>query len=71
MTDRNEPIASLQTPCVRNCCLGDDDICLGCHRSLSEILRWSEASETEQREILVRCRLRYEQRHGKDSRDVT
>jgi len=72
MTDHaSEPIGSLQTPCVRNCCLDDKDICLGCHRSLSEILRWSEASEKEQLEILARCRVRYEQRREKDPRDGT
>ena len=32
------------SPCVRRCCLTDDDICLGCFRSLEEILRWSESN---------------------------
>jgi predicted Fe-S protein YdhL (DUF1289 family) len=29
-----------QSPCVRNCCLDDDDTCLGCFRSLEEIKEW-------------------------------
>ncbi len=31
---------SVQSPCVRNCCLGDDLTCLGCFRSLDEIKEW-------------------------------
>ncbi|MEO1926243.1 MAG: DUF1289 domain-containing protein, partial [Gammaproteobacteria bacterium] len=30
MTDEVE---NIQSPCVRNCCLNEDDICLGCRRS--------------------------------------
>jgi len=67
--DASEPVDSVQTPCVRNCCLDEDDICLGCYRSISEIVGWSEASGREKMEILIRCRLRYQQRfdklHGK------
>ncbi|MGK2914393.1 MAG: DUF1289 domain-containing protein [Porticoccaceae bacterium] len=33
----------IPSPCVRNCCLDTDDTCLGCFRSLQEILRWSAA----------------------------
>jgi predicted Fe-S protein YdhL (DUF1289 family) len=31
---------SPQSPCVRNCCLDDDLVCLGCFRSLEEIKEW-------------------------------
>jgi predicted Fe-S protein YdhL (DUF1289 family) len=43
---------SIQSPCVRNCCLGDDDICLGCFRSIAEITGWNEADDIERRRIL-------------------
>jgi len=56
--DANEPVGGVPSPCVRNCCLDENDICLGCHRALSEILRWSEASEEDKSAILVQCRLR-------------
>jgi len=46
------PIAS---PCVRNCCLDDQDICLGCHRSVEEIIAWGNASNAERRAILERA----------------
>lgn len=58
--DANEPDGGVPSPCVRNCCLDENDICLGCYRSLSEILRWGEAKEEEKRAILVKCRLRSE-----------
>ncbi len=49
------------SPCVRNCCLDGNDLCLGCRRSLAEILSWGEASDEERRAILARCRVRDEE----------
>jgi predicted Fe-S protein YdhL (DUF1289 family) len=63
--DADESLVNVPSPCVRNCCLDGSDICLGCHRSLAEILRWGEATDEEKTEILVRCRLRYRQRYEK------
>ncbi|MDI3323161.1 DUF1289 domain-containing protein [Pontibacterium granulatum] len=34
-------------PCVRNCCLDEHDICLGCGRSLEQILNWSEVDQAQ------------------------
>ncbi|MGZ8185918.1 MAG: DUF1289 domain-containing protein [Methylobacter sp.] len=31
----------IASPCIRNCCLNNDDICLGCFRSLHEIINCS------------------------------
>jgi len=56
---------SVESPCVRNCCLDDDNVCLGCSRSIAEICGWSQATEAEKREILARCRIRHEARHAK------
>ena len=61
-----EEISRLQdavaTPCVRNCCLDDSDICLGCYRSITEITGWSGADNYQRNEILARCQQRREQR---------
>ena len=46
----NEPVAS---PCIRLCTLDDQDVCLGCFRSMSEICAWSSASNDERRQIVV------------------
>ena len=45
----------LQSPCIRNCCLDEQDVCLGCGRTLSEIRAWSSLSETERRQVLTLC----------------
>jgi predicted Fe-S protein YdhL (DUF1289 family) len=52
---QTDPLAS---PCIRTCCLDDDDVCMGCGRSLAEIVSWGTASDDEKREILARSRRR-------------
>lgn len=55
-------MSETQSPCVSNCCLDLDDICLGCFRSLEEILHWRDSSEVQKRQILKLCTARGEQR---------
>lgn len=43
---------AVKSPCVRTCCLDDQDICLGCGRTLDEIRRWSEMTESEKQDAL-------------------
>lgn len=40
------------SPCIRNCCLDDADICLGCGRSVGEIVRWSGMTDDERSAVL-------------------
>ncbi|MGA9667091.1 MAG: DUF1289 domain-containing protein [Gallionella sp.] len=47
---------------MRNCCLNDEDICLGCFRSLGEITQWSETNDHERIIILEKARQRREER---------
>jgi predicted Fe-S protein YdhL (DUF1289 family) len=54
--------ADLASPCVRNCCLDDDNVCMGCGRSLEEIVSWGTASDADKRAILARSRARREAR---------
>ena len=60
------------SPCVRDCCLDETDVCLGCFRTLAEILAWHTADAEERRRIITRCeqrRLAHDAaRHGR--RDV-
>jgi predicted Fe-S protein YdhL (DUF1289 family) len=49
-----------QSPCVRDCCLGDDLTCLGCFRTLDEIKEWGLADEQRRREILRQAERRRE-----------
>ena len=54
MRDAGLPESSdVPSPCVRNCCLDDDDVCLGCGRLLAEILVWRDASPIDKATILV------------------
>lgn len=48
-----EQNAEPQSPCVRNCCLDDDEICLGCFRSLPEICGWATASTQQRWQVLA------------------
>lgn len=40
------------SPCIRNCCLNDDDVCLGCFRTMQEICEWSQADDETRQQIL-------------------
>lgn len=51
----------IESPCVRNCCLNEVDVCMGCGRTLGEIVRWSQAPDAEKLEILSRSRVRREE----------
>jgi len=45
-------LSNVESPCVRNCCLDDKDMCLGCFRMLDEILIWGTASSQQQLDIV-------------------
>ncbi|WP_084618052.1 DUF1289 domain-containing protein [Cellvibrio sp. OA-2007] len=53
-------MATVESPCIRNCCLDDNDICVGCYRSLTEITCWSQVDDEAKLSILaaVKARLR-------------
>ena len=53
------------SPCVRNCCLDDNDVCLGCGRALDEILRWHQATASERDVILAAAAQRLRQRQAR------
>ena len=50
------------SPCVRNCCLDDDEVCLGCGRKLDEILAWHAADADAREQILLAAAGRREAR---------
>ncbi|TAN67363.1 MAG: DUF1289 domain-containing protein [Methylobacter sp.] len=45
-------MANIISPCVRNCCLDEQGICLGCFRSIDEILQWRNVTEQQKQEII-------------------
>jgi len=53
-------IKNIESPCIRNCCLDENDICLGCYRSLSEITGWGQAGSKRRHVILLNAKKREE-----------
>jgi predicted Fe-S protein YdhL (DUF1289 family) len=62
MNDHETPV---QSPCVRNCCLDEHDVCVGCGRTLQEIIAWNDAGEAQRRQILARAKRRQEARQAR------
>ncbi len=52
MKDKSIKQTSVASPCIRQCTLNLEDICLGCHRSLTEICAWSQMSDAQRGEVL-------------------
>lgn len=48
----------IPSPCIRNCTLDEQDICLGCYRSLQEIVEWAEASTMKKQAIVEAAAIR-------------
>jgi predicted Fe-S protein YdhL (DUF1289 family) len=59
-TPSTDPAADYpaESPCIRLCTLDDDDICVGCYRSMAEICAWGSAANDERRQILTASDLR-------------
>ena len=54
MTDSiwKSDMTTIESPCVRNCCLDSNDICMGCFRSLAEITQWTLVDNSTRQEFL-------------------
>lgn len=48
----------IASPCVLNCCLDNDDVCIGCFRTLDEIVAWTAIDERAKGHILKQCKQR-------------
>lgn len=46
------------SPCVRACTLDDDEVCVGCGRSLGEIKAWGGADPAARRRIVAQAQTR-------------
>ncbi|MCG6200064.1 DUF1289 domain-containing protein [Psychromonas antarctica] len=52
-------MTKVDSPCIRNCCLNNNDICIGCWRSLTEILQWQDSSDAQKSAILTLTETRH------------
>ena len=48
----------VQSPCIDNCCLNDEKICLGCFRSIVEIAQWSQVNDKVRQDVLHKAEIR-------------
>ncbi|NIA02902.1 MAG: DUF1289 domain-containing protein [Planctomycetia bacterium] len=60
-----ESNTAVPSPCVDRCCLNDNDVCMGCFRSLQEILNWGGADSQTRLEILQIVDARRQQQQSK------
>jgi len=59
MTDINKNHTNdVASPCIRNCCLNEEDVCLGCFRHVDEICEWGSATNERRNDILKDSRQR-------------
>ena len=60
-------MSEVASPCVRNCCLNEDDNCLGCFRSVNEIMEWHSATDERKLKIIELAEIRkvdYRKKYG-------
>ncbi|WP_448215782.1 DUF1289 domain-containing protein [Endozoicomonas sp. 2B-B] len=53
-------MSKVESPCIRQCALNEDQVCTGCFRSRAEIAQWSRANQDEQKEIVFNAQKRSE-----------
>ena len=61
----NDVVSKVGSPCVDNCCLNEEDICLGCFRSLEEILNWHAATDPQRQTVIATAQRRKEKHRHK------
>ncbi|MEL0629528.1 DUF1289 domain-containing protein [Psychromonas aquatilis] len=48
------------SPCIKKCTLDKQNVCMGCFRSLDEIMEWSTSTEIEKENIVANALQRKE-----------
>ena len=49
----SETASKIESPCVSQCCLDEDDVCMGCFRHIDEITGWHSMSDAKRLELLT------------------
>lgn len=67
MSENEKPAIEkpIRTPCINVCTLDDDDVCVGCYRTIDEITGWTAMDREQRLECLRRCNSRSQNRHGR------
>ena len=51
-------VSTVEKPCIRNCCLNEEDVCLGCFRTYDDMLVWRSLSYDEKVRLLEKAKER-------------
>lgn len=55
LMDENQKSAADLSPCVGICALDEEEVCVGCGRSNTEIRHWLALSDSQRREVLQKA----------------
>ena len=58
----NSGNTQVPSPCVRNCCLDENEVCIGCGRHIDEILVGQQSAGKEKEKIIAFAKLRLKER---------
>lgn len=56
---------NINKPCIRRCCLNEEDVCLGCFRTFDDMLQWNKANSTEKMKMLQKAEQRKKEHNSK------
>jgi predicted Fe-S protein YdhL (DUF1289 family) len=59
MSDTMTEEAVVKSPCISICVLNEGDICEGCYRSAQEITDWTELSNPQKEQVLLKVNERF------------
>ena len=52
----------VESPCIGQCCLDNENVCMGCYRLLDEIKIWAQSNNEQRIRILENTQLRRQQK---------
>ena len=58
MNNEQIEINKIESPCIRQCTLDRNDVCVGCFRHIDEIVGWGKMPDEKKKSILVNCEKR-------------
>ncbi|ARU41065.1 hypothetical protein CCB80_07885 [Armatimonadetes bacterium Uphvl-Ar1] len=53
-----QTVTPVESPCVRVCRLDGNDVCVGCCRTIQEIISWPNLSDTQKARIIEKVEAR-------------
>ena len=57
---------NLPSPCVARCALNRHQVCVGCYRTIEEIVNWKSLSDETQQEVIAELTTRKQQMKDDD-----